>query len=401
MKLEKLFLLGAIALGLAACSNEDTPVVQQAKNATMSLRIVQGGTRAIGDSELTTKESKIKRLDVFVFNGDARDGYERAENEDGVTEVKDIKVTTGSRTMMVVANATFTKEEMKAITSKADLLTKVATDLATQTLENGLLMTGEVTEAFTIAPGKNYYGYPDQPGVDAENQHSKNEPVKLIRVPARVSLISAVTAFEGSYAGFTFELEEVFLFNAKKQSKYFGDPGALVAGTELLSGVDLSSFGGPLKPGTWVPEWTAPYLLDVKASFPAGLGSITEATPVYYYVFENDASVQPTVLSIKGKIKKADNTYATNGEFPDAIDAQGFTYYSILVNATRDGYTYPGENTGITGDKIIRRNTHYKISVTIKRIGKKDPTDPPIEPATLDVKVEVVDWKIVNQEVVY
>lgn len=31
MKLEKLFLLGAIALGLAACSNEDTPVVNRRK----------------------------------------------------------------------------------------------------------------------------------------------------------------------------------------------------------------------------------------------------------------------------------------------------------------------------------------------------------------------------------
>lgn len=396
MKLEKLFLLGAIALGLAACSNEDTPVVQQAKNATMSLKIVQGGTRAIGDSELTTKESKIKRLDVFVFNGDARDGYERAENEDGVTEVKNIAVTTGSRTMMVVANATFTKEEMKAITSKADLLTKVATDLATQTLEKGLLMTGEVTEAFTIAPGKNYYGYPDQPGVDAENQHSKNEPVKLIRVPARVSLISAVTTFEGSYEGFTFEPEEIFLFNAKKQSKYFGNPGALVKGPELLSGIDLTDFDGTLKPDTWVPAWKADYLKDAFTSL-----DILSEKPVYYYVFENDASVQPTVLSIKGKIKKADNTYATKDEFPDAIDAQGFTYYSILVNATRDGYTYSGENNGITGDKIIRRNTHYKISVTIKRIGKKDPTDPPIEPATLDVKVEVAEWEVVGQNVVY
>lgn len=398
MKLEKLFLLGAIAFGLAACSNEDTPVVQQAKNATMSLKIVQGGTRAIGIPDaVTAGESKIKRLDVFVFNGDAVDGHKQATGED-VTEVKDIAVTTGSRTMVVVANAT---ADMGTITSKAALLGKVASNLTDQTLENGLLMTGEVTEAFTIAPGKNYYGYPDQPGVDAENQHSKNAPVKLTRVPARVALVNAVTQFTGSYEGFTFEPEEIFLFNAKKQSKYFGNSGALIAGTELLSGVNLSSFGGPLKPGTWVPEWTVPYLLDVKASFPAGLGSITETTPVYYYVFENDASVQPTVLSIKGKIKKADNTYATNDEFPDAIDGEGYTYYSILVNATRDGYTYSGENIDITGDKIIRRNTHYKISVTIKRIGKKDPTDPPIEPATLDVNVKVIGWEVVNQNVVY
>lgn len=389
MKLEKLFLLGAIALGLAACSNEDTPVVQQAKNATMSLKIVQGGTRAIGSPDaVTAGESKIKRLDVFVFNGDAVDGHKQATGED-VTEVKDIAVTTGSRTMVVVANAT---ADMGTITSKADLLTKVATDLATQTLENGLLMTSEVTEEFTIQAGKNYYGYAAGQ-TPAGNEISVGVPVKLTRVPARVALLNVETVFEGSYEGFTFEPEEIFLFNAKKQSKYFGNPGALIAGTELLSGVDLTNFKGTLKPAAWE---TAAYLKDAFTSL-----DILSEKQVYYYVFENDASVQPTVLSIKGKIKKssADDDYATATEFPGAIDSQGYTYYSIVVNANKEGYTYTGDPT--PKDSKILRNTQYNISVTIKHLGKDDPTDPPTEAATLDVKVEVVDWKVVNQEVVY
>lgn len=390
MKLEKLFLLGAIALGLAACSNEDTPVVQQAKNATMSLRIVQGGTRAIGSPDaITADESKIKRLDVFVFNGDAVDGHKQATGED-VTEVKDIAVTTGSRTMVVVANAT---ADMGTITSKADLLTKVATDLATQTLENGLLMTSEVTEEFTIQAGKNYYGYAAGQ-TPAGNEISVGVPVKLTRVPARVALVNAVTAFTGSYEGFTFEPEEIFLFNAKQQSKYFGNPGALVKGPELLSGVDLTSFDGTLKPDTWVPAWKADYLKDAFTSL-----DILSEKQVYYYVFENDASVQPTVLSIKGKIKKADDTYADADEFPGAIDSQGYTYYSIVVNANKEGYTYTGDPT--PKDSKILRNTQYNISVTIKHLGKDDPTDPPTEAATLDVKVEVADWKVVGQNVVY
>ncbi|MGR4859816.1 fimbrial protein [Bacteroides pyogenes] len=388
MKLEKLFLLGAIAFGLAACSNEDTPVVQQAKNATMSLKIVQGGTRAIGiPDDITAGESKIKRLDVFVFNGDDVDGHKQATGED-VTEVKDIAVTIGSRTMLVVANAT---ADMGTITSKADLLSKVATDLAAQTLENGLLMTSEETPPFAIKAGKNYYGYAAGQ-TPAGNEISVDAPVKLTRVPARVALVNAVTQFTGSYAEFTFEPEEIFLFNAKKQSKYFGNPGALVAGTELLSGVDLSSFGGPLKPAAWE---TADYLKDAFTSL-----DILSEKQVYYYVFENDASVQPTVLSIKGKIKKssAENDYATADDFPGAIDSEGYTYYSIVVNADIPGYTYDGETPK---DSKILRNTQYDISVTIKHLGKDDPTDPPVAAATLDVKVEVVDWKVVNQEVVY
>ncbi|WP_307984648.1 fimbrial protein [uncultured Bacteroides sp.] len=389
MKLEKLFLLGAIALGLAACSNEDTPVVQQAKNATMSLRIVQGGTRAIGSPDaVTAGESKIKRLDVFVFNGDAVDGHKQATGED-VTEVTGIAVTTGSRTMVVVANAT---ADMGTITSKADLLTKVATDLATQTLENGLLMTSEVTEEFTIQAGKNYYGYAAGQ-TPAGNEISVGVPVKLTRVPARVALVNVETAFEGSYEGFTFEPEEIFLFNAKKQSKYFGNPGALVKGPELLSGVDLTDFDGTLKPDTWVPAWKADYLKDAFTSL-----DILSEKQVYYYVFENDASVQPTVLSIKGKIKKADDTYADADEFPGVFDDDDYTYYSIVVNANKEGYTYEGDTPK---DSKILRNTQYNISVTIKHLGKDDPTDPPTEAATLDVKVEVTDWKIVGQNVVY
>lgn len=263
--------------------------------------------------------------------------------------------------------------------------------MAAQTLENGLLMTSEETPPFAIKAGKNYYGYAAGQ-TPAGNEISVDAPVKLTRVPARVALVNAVTQFTGSYAEFTFEPEEIFLFNAKKQSKYFGNPGALVAGTELLSGVDLSSFGGPLKPAAWE---TADYLKDAFTSL-----DILSEKQVYYYVFENDASVQPTVLSIKGKIKKssAENDYATADDFPGAIDSEGYTYYSIVVNADIPGYTYDGETPK---DSKILRNTQYDISVTIKHLGKDDPTDPPVAAATLDVKVEVVDWKVVNQEVVY
>lgn len=395
MKLSKLFLIGAIALGMVACNNDDVPNTGKVgEKATVSVKITKAtsGTRAVGTttaSEMTAAESAIKNLDVFVFNGDAVDGHGTATGAN-VSEVLEIAVTTGSRTLVVVANAT---SDMGTITSKAALLAKVATDLSAQTLNNGLLMTSVETAAFTIAAGKNYYGYPTGTAATGETEHSVGAPVKLTRVPARVALVSATTAFEGSYAGFTFEPAEVFLFNAKKQSKYFG--ASLVAGTELLSGVDLNPFGGSLKPSTWDAAWTVTYLKDAVTD----LTAISTDKPVYYYTFENDATVQPTVLSIKGKIKKADNTYATATDFSGAIDAEGYTYYSIVVNATKGGYTYTGEDVAHDG-KIIR-NTQYNISITIKHLGKDDPTDPPTEAAMLDVLVEVVPWVVVNQGVEY
>lgn len=396
MKIGKLFLAGVVALGLglAACNNE-TPEVETGADATVSIKITKttAGTRVATDaytnvSERTVAESNIKKLDVFVFNGDAVDGHGTASGTN-VLEVKDIAVTTGSRTLVVVANAT---SDMGTITSKAALLAKVATDLSAQTLDNGLLMTSEETGAFTIAAGKNYYGY-TAGQTPAGTEHSVGAPVKLTRVPARVALVRATTAFDGSYAGFKFEPEQVFLFNAKKQSKYFGT--SLATGAELLSGVDLTLFAGPLKPATWDAAWTVDYLKDAVTD----LETISTDKPVYYYTFENDATVQPTVLSIKGKIKKADDSYATAADFPGAIDAAGYTYYSIVVNATKGGYTYTGAD--VAHDGKIMRNTQYNLTVTIKHLGKDDPTEPPTEAAMLDVLVEVVPWVIVNQAVEY
>ncbi|MDD2245699.1 MAG: fimbrial protein [Proteiniphilum sp.] len=400
MKLGKLVLAGVVALGLGltACNNDDVPnAIKEGEKATVSIKITQAAkvsptVKAIGTetaSELTVAESNIKKLDVFVFNGDAVDGHGTASGTN-VLEVKDIAVTTGSRTLVVVANAT---ADMGSITSKAALLAKVATDLSAQTLTNGLLMTSEETAPFTIAAGKNYYGY-TAGQTPAGTEHSVGIPVKLTRVPARVALVSATTAFTESYTGFTFEPEQVFLFNAKKQSKYFG--ANLVAGTELLSGVDLTSFTGPLRPATWDAGWTVTYLQDAITD----LTTISTDKPVYYYTFENDATVRPTVLSVKGKIKKADGTPATATEFPGAIaDDQGTTYYSIVVNANKGGYSYTGDDVAHDG-KIIR-NTQYNLSITIKHLGKDDPTDPPTEAAMLDVLVEVVPWAVVNQNVEY
>lgn len=386
MRLNKLFLMGAIALGLMACNQEEIP--NGVKDATVSIKITQAvtGAKAIGDAQLANAESAIKKLDVFVFNGDAVDGHGTATGTN-VTEIKEIAVTTGTRSIVVVANAT---ADMGTITSKAALLAKIATDLSAQTLTNGLLMTSTETAGFEVKAGKNYYGYAQ--GTEG-TYFSIDTPVKLTRVPARVALVSAATAFEGSYAGFTFEPERVFLFNAKKQSNYFGT--SLVTGEELLSGIDLTDFDGPLKPSNWDVNWVANYLTDEVAD----LSTITTNAPVYYYTFEKDATDRPTVISIKGKIKKADDTYATATEFPGAISTDGFTYYSVIVNGNKGGYTFTGDD--VAHDGTIIRNTQYNISLTIKHLGTEDPTDNPTESAALDVLVEVVDWVSVNQAVIY
>lgn len=399
MKLNRIFLIGAIALGMVACDKNDLPNGDEVAKATMSLKITQDGiqTRAVGTtttSDLTLQESNIKKLEVFVFNGDTRDGYKSATSATSVTEVKEIAVTTGARSIIVVANSSV---DISGVTSKAALKSTVAELLSQNPSTNGILMTSEETASINIAAGVNVYGYATTAATD-DTEHSVGAPVLLTRVPARVALVAASTAFEGAYTGWVFKPAQVFLFNARSHSNYFGTDLIPTAATNVYySGIDLTGpattpFNGPLKPTGWITSWTQSILQDVVTD----LSSITTDKPIYYYAFENNATF-PTVITVKGKLETSTGTPITDPAF---TDADGFTYYSVIVNGGMNNYTYTGTGTA-TKDATIKRNTQYNISLVIKRPGTNDPTDGPTESATLDVLVNVVPWIVVNQNVIY
>lgn len=399
MKLSNLLLIGAIAFGLAACNNENVPEVQT-KDATMSLRIMQTGIsspiKAVGVAkDLVVSESAIDSLDVFVFNGDVRDGYKREVATKGtiLNKVEDISVTAGSRSIIVVANSPL---DLSKTTSKKALLDFVHPNLLVQASTSILLMTSEETAPIEILPGVNYYGYPDSQA-DAAAEFSIGSPLQLTRVAARVALMGVTVNFEAPYENWTYKNESVFLFNAKMQSKFFGP--SLVLGEELLSGLNLTNFGGPLKPYKWDAAWTVDYLKDAVTD----LTKITRDAPVYYYTFENDSVKVPTCISLQGKLLDANGdqvTRTTHSQFPninDIVDADGYTYYTVVVNAEKINYTY---TAGYTPDGTIKRNTQYNITLAITRPGVDDPTDP-VEYAILNVEVEVTPWVIVEQGVTW
>ncbi len=381
MRIKSILLAAIIALGFAACNNEDVPQVEQ-KNATMSVKITQAtsGTRAVGaDNAGIAGESEIKKLEVFVFNGDVLDGYDKAEGTH-VTEVTDIAVTTGARTIIVVANA----PELLGGNNKSTLLAEVAKLKDYQTATSGLLMTAEETESFTIVTGDNYYGYD---GTAEGTHHEEDEPIELTRVLSRVALVGAefTPDTDGPFKDWHFEPTEVYLFNVNETSNYFENLDA----SDFVSGVELTN--GELAAQAYVAA-------DVRGWLQDGYTYLSDE--VYYYTFENQ-SATPTVLTIKGKLKKDATNYATDEDLPGSIDEDGYTYYSILVNG--DGYDYSGSEVekGEIGNGKIYRNTQYNISVKITKPGTPDPTDPPVEDATLNVKVKVVEWEKVNQKVEY
>lgn len=384
MNLNKLLVVAGIAiLGIIACSKKDASVNDSNTNTTMSLKIFTSNTRAVANANTNADESKIYKLDVFVFNGDVVDGYKQATSTDGnLNEVKGINVTAGNRTLVVIANS---RKELKAITSKNALEAYTADDVTQEllTANNGLMMTSAMTD-ITIKAGKNVYGY-DTGSETGTNYISEGTPLSLSRLAAKISLKSVEVNLSSPWEGYTVTPVQVFAYNVRGKSKFFG-PSLVASDAAYFSGIDLTGFSGITPPVSVVKE----SLKDELTNF----GSLT-ATPIYYYAFENDET-HPTTLTVKAKILK-DGTPLTNAEFPDAINADGFTYYTVVLNANEKGYEYTG--TSVDHNSRLTRNTKYELSLVITKIGDNEPD--PLKPSTLDVKIQVTDWVVVSQKVTY
>lgn len=368
--------MGAIALGvgLTACNKEEAGIDPNAPEATMSVKVVpDAGTRAKGDisgdginTPGLTAESAIKKLQVWVFAGNTPNGY----GESTTSEVKQIATNVGPRDIFIVVNG----KGLSAATTRAQL--EAATENVPVNIDNGLTMTCEKISA-TIKTGLNTIGY----GATTADQNSlKDTPEKVTRINARVAIASAVLNLPDGYEIFT-DLKdvEVAMFNVPETTKIF----------------DPASFSGDWLYGEAWPSPLTSYNAD-KAVADFKEGAFTLPIPTsnapYFYVNPCDATGK-MIIVLRGKPYKGDTPVVVDGLYTD--DA-GYTYYPVWVNATKTGYSYTGDNTG---DAIIRRNTQYNIHLTIKKIG--NPTIDPLQPATLDVKVEVEPWKVVKQDVVW
>jgi len=390
MKIFKVLLIVAIAFGMMACNNEqDVPEISGEKDASISIKVFPSsngptvratGDLSVGDADgVIAAESAIKKLEVWVFAGNNLEEYKSATIADGATpEVRDIEVTSGPRTIVVVANASLgtqaTLTGLKALTKNL-----------TQDVSNGLAMTAEPIDV-TLVKGNNYYGYSGTTSY-GENFLAQT-PLALTRVNARVAIVAAdiqlATLSEGEVHVFDRLKEvQVAMFNVPKVTNLFGAPLA-------INGDYLFGFAWPSPLGTYTVGNEESSLLDETITFP-----ITNAP--YYYVNENTAenANEQMFIVLRGKPYMGDETHVNQyqGLY---TDADGYTYYPVWVNATKEGYSYTGTNTG---DSKIRRNTQYNISLTITGIGRPTIDEP--ETALLDVKVEVAPWAVIAQDVTW
>lgn len=404
MKLCKLFLMGAIALGMVACNNnENVPEVTGEKDASICIKVFPSSNgplvRATGDlsgNGVSTTglaaESAIKTLEAWVFNNGNLEKYKSVSN---AMEITDIEVTSGSRTIVVVANA--------SLGSQATLtaLQDITKDL-TQDITNGLVMTTEPISV-TLVKGNNYYGYTDAevanktaPTGNAKTNltpevNSIKNAIALTRINARVAIVSAALSLPTLNPG------EVQLFDAltDAQVAIFNVPK-----TSGLFGTSLAKNASHLFGAAW-PSTDGSYMAVVNGGAVESTLTDDVAFPIvntaapYYYVNENTATDEKAQMLMVLRAKPALNGVAVvfAGLY---TDADGYTYYPVWVNAAKTGYTY---DAGYAADSKILRNTQYNISLTIKGIG--NPTIDEAETAYLDVKVQVAPWAVVNQNVTW
>lgn len=388
----KLFLLSLVALTLAftACNKKDD--VKSETDATISVAIKSADLRAYEDGT-GDADMKVKTLAVMVYQGDAQVAYKEAEDASAL-EVTKIQTTAGAKTLVVVAN--YANQNLKGLSlAKVKALTHTLSADDQDPTKGTFMLTAEPVSV-TLQKGNNYYGYAAGDG----NRLSVDKPIELKHIHAGMALTNLTVKFAESYAtlySVKFDNGELIGLVAKAQSNIFG---------ESLVNTDANYFYGARLFGVKDSKYT-PAETNYKemAELKMALTETGAQTGKGFYVLENSSTEHPTILCLKGELTQANGTALTEEQAQQAVEAGWIvstedhsTYYPVLVNWTKDGYTYEG---GHTAKDAIERNNKYEIALTITGPGTNSPEDPTAETANLDVKCKVLDWVIVKQNVVW
>ena len=436
----KIFLVAAlVALGFAACNNEDVPYFSGEEGAPATLTVTlftapttrsadeSGNVGNLGGVTGTTYENAIHRLQVFLFdqNGvlvtskffsttSTTEGTGLFRTIDGTYIANNIVTTTESRTMIVIAN----HPQITGYPTRSFLLDKVAdVELRQNISTTGLVMTSNV-QPISLVEGKNFWGI--RPGGDLtpDRHHSRTANLLLHRINARVALTSVRFNNTTEDDRFDrFELLEVAMFNVRDGSRLFvNSEGTLVReDADFLFGANFPSlqqsyqnYGGTSTPGLWI-DWTDEPLRRSNPTDDGRIPGFTNTRAMFFYVFENDGATlidieceetsevvgqkrtnnKGTFIVLRGKLFLGASTVPFI--HPSYTCLAGFTYYAIWVNCS-----VLGTVDGDIGDNSIRRNRQYNIAVNLWGPGNNnlDPTK-----ANLDVHVQVAPWIQVGQNV--
>lgn len=385
-------LMSLAMVALVGCNKENNAPSADGAEATVSIKLQGAQMRAAtyepGKGE---DDMKVYSLAAMVYKGDVQEAIKEVKED--VREITGIECTAGDRKLVVVAN--YGDLNLKGMTLSE--LEKQTLKLAKeqQNPQSGLhMMTSDVV-GVTIKAGVNVYGKKTDDTKDHEI--GDGEPLMITHVHAGMEFAKVTVAFKEPFASkYSVELTKdtkIIGLIVKGQSKIFGKP--LYDETAgFLYGEEHKS------------DAANKYTPDANYELGEGLikDFINETTKdAGFYILENKSDKNPTILTLKtplldkstGAVVAGDAlTQAKNAGY---CDDKGFTYYPVLVNWEKKGYTYGADDKNTRN--IIERNHKYQITMNITGPGTNEPEKPVDEPATLEVTVKVAPWVLVAQNV--
>ncbi|MEG0519102.1 MAG: fimbrial protein [Bacteroidales bacterium] len=330
-------------LFLFSCTTQnllEQPVIQTEQESTLTISLQNGLSSKASGQGNQADDNYINTLEFFIFHAEGDragvlDTYKKFTTADGITNLQ-IKATTGKKTIYVIANS-----------HRSDNFAGVITLSEFQKLQASL--TDDNTKNFIMTGS-----------VEATLQVTTSITLAISRLAAKIELQSIKTAFAGTpYQGMSLSNVKFFLINVHS-SKRLHD--GLAATAAILNPKALVA--------TDVNACTMPGMLSEDIAAPIGDAGYT--TPHYFYAYENTLDTETpderyTRLVIQATLNG--HTY----------------YYPVNVNQVNYGYDPANKHKG------IKRNTEYKINVTIMRPGSTDP-DKPVEHGVMTVTLNILDW---------
>lgn len=345
-----------LILGLTGCHKDEKGVNPVSEEGVLKLNVIADNIPVKSISSDITKSSpslakgesyidalndgRIETLEVFVFNNStgelngALDNYLKYSAGDVVSNIE-IKAPQGDKLVYVVANSHLSN--WVGVVNLNSFLNQISN------------LKSEKPGSYTMAG----YG-------NVTLGESTNINISITRLISKVILEEVKTAFAGTpYAGMKLSNVKAYITN--------------VYGNKHFNGTDVDT----------------PVLLNYKKFIEADtlscaiVGMLCEIinepigdagfhTPLYFYAYENMITTETLSDRFTKLVIQAD------------IDGKR-CYYPIPVNRVNYGYTSSSDHSG------VRRNTIYRLKVTIKRIGSDNPDDT-IVMGALNISVSIVDW---------
>lgn len=389
-------------------SNGETDPKEQVSLSLLLNASQQGREKSSGNQDKDA-ESKIYSLEVLIFKSEGeleagkKDGYgfvtRTTRDVTGqpydkeyveVDTIKQIKLTAGKRDIYVIANAP--DKYFSSVENYQQFLTKYE-NLSTQgrcehpgtvtpdpneelpigginpsDLKTNLTMCNYMKNVvFNNAYGQHYLGFTTNggrpEGINEGWPLNGINPFEVERLAARVAIQKIEfdlpvegLVFESGYnkvTDFTYQIDSVFMMNVKTTSKFVAD--SQLGFTEKFGHgcqVGYSFLNSPTRINNLHQQSQYTDYL-VEAITTPNYDISTNATPLWFYTFENGDSNYPTyfVIGVRYNFRsEKDNNIKTVK-----------SYYPVVVNPPKSGKP--------ANHDYIKRNYQYQITAKIKGLG--------------------------------